>query len=185
MARFRVVAAVLVGILAGALLCSAQNKSDKVTIFFKDGHQKTFSTADLLRIEFKNDAMIVSHEGRQEKIQLADVVRMDFGGGSSSKSIPPGRNHYIGKWEVREGPDMSRFTITLEPDGQATKSHGAPHGTWVLVDGEARISWDDGWHDVIKKVGDKHEKFAYEPGRPLTDPPSNVTTAVNLTDQPM
>jgi len=182
MGRFREVAGLLLVILAGASLCSAQKKS--ITIVLKDGHQKTFSTADVSRIEFKNDAMIVNHDGRQESIPLANVVRMDFGG-TTSTAQPFGRNHFIGKWKVWEGPDQSSFIITLAPNGEATKSHGAPHGTWALVDGEAHISWDDGWHDVIKKVGDGHEKFAYEPGRPLTDPPSNVTSAVNLNDQSM
>ena len=53
------------------------------------------------------------------------------------------------------------FFITLDDDGTARKTLGASHGTWTLVDGEARISWDDGWHDVIRKVGGKHEKVAY------------------------
>ena len=26
------------------------------------------------------------------------------------------------------------------------------HGKWVYVDGEARVTWDDGWQDVIRKV---------------------------------
>ena len=182
MGRFRVVAALILVVLAGALLCSAQRKS--ITIVLKDGHQKTFSTADVSRIEFKNNAMIVTHEGKQESIPLADVARMDFGTVAST-ARPFGRNHFIGKWKVWETGHESSFVITLEPNGEASKTHGAPHGTWVLVDGEARISWDDGWHDVIKQVGDTHEKFAYEPGRPLTDPPSNVTSAVNLNDQSM
>ena len=33
-----------------------------------------------------------------------------------------------------------------------------------MVDGEARIAWDDGWHDLIRKVGPKHEEVAFEPG---------------------
>ena len=75
--------------------------------------------------------------------------------------------------------------ITLKSNGDATKSIGSTHGTWVVVDGEARIAWDDGWHDVIRKVGSKHEKFAYEPGKSLDDEPSNVTNAVNLEAQPI
>ena len=181
--RFRVIAAVILALVVGSLLCSAQKKAEKsITVVLKDGHQKTFSTADVSRIEFKNDAMIVVHGGQQESIPLADIARMDFG----SPTMPVGRNHFIGKWQVRENENsISTFTITLDPNGQATKTLGSPHGTWVLVDGEARISWDDGWHDIIKKVGDKHEKFAYEPGKPLTGEPSNVTTAKSLNDQSM
>jgi hypothetical protein len=54
-----------------------------------------------------------------------------------------------------------------------------------VVDGEARISWDDGWHDVIRKVGAKHEKFAYEPGKSFSDPPANVTAAVRTEVKPI
>lgn len=49
------------------------------------------------------------------------------------------------------------------------------------MDGEAHISWDDGWHDVIRKVGGgKHEKLAFEPGKSFSDEPSNVDYAKSL-----
>jgi hypothetical protein len=54
-----------------------------------------------------------------------------------------------------------------------------------MADGEARISWDDGWHDAIRKVGTKHEKVAYEPGKSFSDTPSNVTTARNTEPRPI
>ena len=166
-------------------MCQAQKKSDNsITVVFKDGHQKNFSIADGSRIEFKNGAMQVSQNGHQETIPVADVLRIDFDA-AGSKPLPLGRNHFIGKWEFGEGQNMGSFFVTLDPDGQARKSIGAPHGTWVVVDGEARISWDDGWHDVIRKVGDKHEKFAYEPGKSLNGEPSNVTQAKSLNNQPM
>jgi hypothetical protein len=88
----------------------------------------------------------------------------------------PGRAHFIGKWEVGQG-NGSTFFITLEAEGSAKKSIGEAHGTWTLVDGEAHIAWDDGWHDIIRKVGSKHEKVAFEPGKSFTDSPSNVTAA--------
>jgi hypothetical protein len=53
------------------------------------------------------------------------------------------------------------------------------------VDGEARIAWDDGWHDVIRKVGTTHEKLAYEPGKSLDDQSSNVTAARNTQPKPI
>ena len=172
-------------VLTAGLICSAQKKPDKsITVVFKDGHQKTFLVANVSRIEFKNDAMVVNHDGRQETIPMADVVRLEFN--ADVNKLPPlGRNHFVGKWEFGEGQDMGTFFVTLDADGQAHKSIGAPHGTWVAVDGEARINWDDGWRDVIRKVGTKHEKFAYEPGRSLSDPPSNVTFAKSLNEQPM
>jgi len=173
-------------IFAAAAVCPGQKKSDRsITVVFRDGHQKSFSIADGSRIEFKNEAMIVSHDGRQESIPVADILRMDFNA-ESGKLPPLGRNHFVGKWEFGEGgSNMDTFYVTLDADGEAHKSIGAPHGTWVVVDGEARISWDDGWHDVIRKVGTKHEKFAYEPGKPLTGEPSNVATAKSLNGETM
>jgi len=172
-------------ILATSLLCSAQKKSDQsVTVVFKDGHQRTFSAGDVSRIDFKNDALVINRDGHQENIPVADILRMDFSSGGS-KSLPLGRNHFIGKWEVGEGQGTSTFTVILDADGEAHKSIGASHGTWALVDGDARISWDDGWRDVIRKVGDKHEKFAYEPGKSLKDDPSNVTNARRVDAQSM
>jgi len=188
MARFRIsriAVSIFVFVLAVALICPAQKKSDKsITVVFKDGHQKSFSVPDGSRIEFKNDTMLVSHDGRQESIPVSDILRMDFD--SAGSKLPPlGRNHFVGKWEFGEGQGMGTFFVTLDADGQAHKSIGAPHGTWALVDGEARIKWDDGWRDIIRKVGSKHEKFAYEPGKSLTDEPSNVAHAKSLNSEPM
>jgi hypothetical protein len=163
-------------VLAASLFCAAQKSTDRsLTIVFKDGHQKTFAINDGSRIEFKRGVMTVTNNGRQETIPVADVVRMDFV--TPSGSLPLDRHHFAGNWEFGQGPGMGTFKVKLDPDGQAHKDHGAPHGTWVVVDNEARISWDDGWKDIIRKVGNKHEKFAYEPGRNLSEEPSNVSTA--------
>jgi hypothetical protein len=66
------------------------------------------------------------------------------------------------------------FYITLEPEGKAEKTLGSRDGTWTVVNGEARVSWQDGWHDVIRKVGNKYQKAAFSPGSSLNDEPSNV-----------
>jgi hypothetical protein len=186
MAHLRITAiAVLVLFVAAAPICPAQKKSDQsVTVVLKDGQQKSFPLKDVSQIDFKNDTMVVSHDGRQEKIPVSEIVRMDFNSGGS-KLPPLGRNHFVGKWEFGEGNGRRTFFVTLDRDGKAHKSIGAPAGTWVVVDGEARISWDDGWKDVIRKVGSKHEKFAYEPGKSLSDDPSNVTIAKSLNSEPI
>ena len=170
-------------LLFTAVLCSAQRKSDRsLTVVFKDGHQKSFAMSDVSSIEFKNDTMLVKSGGAQESIPVANIVRMDFADGSKLKAAGP--KHFIGKWEFGQG-NGDNFYVTLMPDGQARKSIGASHGTWVVVDGEARISWDDGWRDVIREVNGKHEKFAYEPGKSITDSPSNVTNARSVNPEPL
>jgi hypothetical protein len=172
-------------LLGAAVLCSAQGmqgRPDSLVVVLKDGHQKTFSLTEVSRIDFKNGSMLLTRAGRQETINMADVVRIDFGSGEPYSA---GRNHFVGRWEVGVGVGGGKFFITLKPDGQARKTMGGSHGTWVVVNGEARISWDDGWHDIIRKVGEKHEKLAFEPGKSLDTEPTNVTDARNTTAQPI
>ena len=160
----------------------AQSGPDSVTIVYKDGHQKTLSLVDVSRIEFKEGVIVFVRTGRPESISISEIAYMDLNG---NKVFSPGRNHFVGKWEVGVGPGQGKFYITLDPDGQAHKSIGETHGTWTLVNGEAHISWDDGWHDAIRKVGEKHQKVAFEPGKSFDDQPSNVTEATNTTAQPI
>jgi len=141
------------------------------------------ATAEIARIDLKAPSAVVYKDGHQDKISAADISRIEFES-SALSAMTPGRNHFVGKWEVGEG-NGGRFFITLDADGDARKSIGSSHGTWTLVDGEARISWDDGWHDAIRKVGTKHEKRAFEPGRSFDDPPSNVTAAINTQPRPI
>jgi hypothetical protein len=152
-------AAVLVS--ASCVRASAADDPNTLVIVFKDGRQQTISMADVARIEFKSSGSVSS------------------GGGSSFA----GQGRFLGKWRVGNGAG-GHFFITLEPSGVASKTLGASHGTWMIVGGEARISWDDGWHDAIRKVGDKYEKAAFEPGKSFAENPTNVADAVNTTPQP-
>jgi len=179
----RIANCILLGIVSIASVVGwAQTSGSKVsafTIIFKDGHQKTY--AEVSRIDFKSpDTMVVTHDGREERLSLAEVSRIDF---IPSTAFQPGRNHFVGKWKVGTGVGDDQFFITLDRSGQARKSLGATRGTWEVVNGEARISWDDGWHDVIRPVGTKHEKVAYEPGKPYDSEPSNITDAHRVDPQ--
>jgi len=162
---------------------SSADDRGSMVVTFKDGHRQRFAMSEIARLDFKTPATIIFKDGHQQNIPTADIARIEFESSAVSASVP-GRAHFVGKWEVGEGNGRT-FVITLEADGEATKSIGAGHGTWTVVDGEARISWDDGWHDAIRKVGAKHEKFAYEPGKSFDDPPSNVTAARNTLPRPI
>jgi len=155
---------------------------DTFVIVFKDGHRQSLATAEVERIDLKAPAAIVYKNGRRERI-TGEIDHIQFSDAGMTAATP-GRSHYVGKWEVENGAG-GRFFITLEADGDARKTTGSPHGTWTLVDGEARISWNDGWHDVIAKVGTRHEKRAYEPGRSFEEKPSNVTYAKNTAPKPI
>lgn len=130
-----------------------------------------------------NSIIIVFKDGRQQTYSMADIERIEFKTPTSTAAVA-GANSFAGKWKVGDG-NGSTFFITLNRDGTATKSIGANHGTWTIVDNEARISWDDGWHDAIRKTGTKHEKRAFEAGKSFTDVPSNVTEARRTETQPI
>jgi len=180
-----VVVAFVMGLVAFSGVSFAQSVGEQraIVITFSDGHRQSIPVKNVSRIEFNSGAVIVFKDGHQQKVSLADIARMEFN--SSSNDSPLGKNYFVGRWKVGVGSGGGTFFITLEPNGEAHKSIGATHGTWALIDGEARISWDDGWHDAIRKIGSKHEKFAYEPGKTFSDSPSNVTDAKNLTAQPI
>ena len=97
--------------------------------------------------------------------------------GQSSKPNPVSASTFIGEWKVGLGVGGQSFTITLEKGGNATKTHGAPDGKWVVYGDEARITWNDGWHDVIRRAGNHWEKVAYAPGKSFSDQPDNITGA--------
>ena len=153
----------------------ARAADDSVVIVYKNGHRQTLASTQIVRIDLKAPATIVYKDGHQEKIDAA-IERIEFG--EFHQAALPGRAHYIGKWEVGDGAG-GKFNITLDSDGDARKSIGSTHGTWTLVDGEAHIAWDDGWHDIIRKKGSTHEKLAFEPGKGFDGAPSNVTDARN------
>jgi len=183
----RMLLGLVAAIFVSAVTVSAQGtpsrEQESITIVFNDGHRQSISLDDITRIEFKSAPVVVFKDGRQQNLQFADVARIEFS--SFSKDSPLRRNHFVGKWEVGVGIGAGNFFITLDPNGEAHKTMGASHGTWTVVDGEARISWDDGWHDAIRKVGSKHEKRAYAPGKTFSDEPSNVTNARNTTAEPI
>ena len=139
----------LAGCYARAGQISASEDQDKIVIIFKDGHQQSFRVADVARIEFSQSA---------RNISTAGSVR------------------FVGRWKVGDGAGGT-FYITLKPEGKAEKTLGSRDGTWTVVNGEARVSWQDGWHDVIRKVGNKYQKVAFSPGSSFDAEPSNVAQA--------
>jgi len=154
-----------VGVPLAKAASASTDQGGTVVIVFTDGHKQNIPASAISAMEFKSAAGVVT------PISLPAVSM-------------PGRGRFLGKWMVGDGNGNS-FDVTLEENGQATKSHGEPHGTWVYVDGEARVSWDDGWHDAIRKVGSKYEKFAYAPKKSFSDSPDNVTEALNTSPRPI
>jgi hypothetical protein len=156
-----------------------KNAPGTITIIFKDGHRQTFSLSDIERVEWGGGggAAVSGH--------------VDFGGdggvsvsGGTPTPGAPSRGHFLGKWEVGDG-NGNNFYITLYEDGGAYRSLRNVRGHWVYVDGEARITWDDGAQDAIRRIDGQFQKFAYSAGKLFTDEPDNVTSARNTTPHPI
>jgi hypothetical protein len=157
-----------------ALLCMAaslgqvaahaapKDTSSAIVIVFKDGHRQSFNLSDIARVEFEGGASTAS----------ADSYRV------------PSRGRFIGKWECGDGSG-NNFYITLNEDGTAHRSIGDVNGRWEYVDGEARVSWEDGRKDAIRKSGPQYFKFAYGAGKSFTDDPDNVAHARNTEAGPV
>lgn len=183
---FKLVTAIFLTIVSVSVALGQNSKSanspQSLVLILKSGQQRSFSLADVSRIEF-HPTRVVLKNGHDENFSDGEILRIEMNNSSTSGVL--GLNHFVGKWKVGTGAVGSHFFITLQRDGQARKTIGASHGTWELVNGEARVTWDDGWHDAIRKVGGKHEKLAYEPGKSFDDKPSNVTEAENTNTQPI
>ena len=98
--------------------------------------------------------------------------------GQATKPSAVSAATFIGEWKVGLGAGSGQtFVITLEKGGKATKTHGSPDGTWVVFGDEARITWNDGWHDVLRRAGNHWEKAAFGPGKTFSDQPDNIAGA--------
>ena len=135
----------------------ARSSSGTIVIVFKDGHRQSFNLSDIERVEFPG----------------ATVA-----GNATTPVSPdaPPRGHYIGKWECGDG-NGGTFYITLKENGDAQRSIGDVRGRWDYVNGEARVTWDDGAQDALRKVGSHYQKSAYHAGKAFTDQPDNVANA--------
>ena len=173
---------VVIAVLATTFSAAQSKDGNSLTIVYKDHHEQTVSSSDVSRIDLLHDVLIFNRNGREEKIPLSQISSINVRETKSTEAS--GRGHFVGKWKVGiDANTPASFEITLERDGKAHKNIDSRRGTWSFENGEARIAWDDGWHDVIAKVGNKFEKRAYAPGKPYTDPPTNVSAAKRDNDQ--
>lgn len=151
----------IIGILgiSAAVAAPAPSKTSAgtIVIVFKDGHRQTFNLSDIERVEFP-----AAVHGAEDTTGV-------------NPQLPP-RGHYVGRWECGDGAG-STFYIDLKENGEAWRSIGSVRGHWEYVSGEARVTWDDGAKDAIRKAGSHYEKSAYEEGKSFTDHPANVTAA--------
>ena len=141
----RIVETVLVGIilLASAIgslgQAASRNAHGTLIVVMKDGHRQTIPLAEITKIEFKDADIVVFKDGGPKSFRMSETQSFEFDTSAASTVFVLGRNHFVGKWRVGQGPGAGDFYITLEANGEAHKTLGADHGTWTVVDGEARI----------------------------------------------
>jgi hypothetical protein len=136
---------------------SPDDRNSTIVIVLKDGQRRSFPMSEIERIEFTTPA-----------VQASNV----------------GQGRFLGKWKVGDGMG-GHFYITLERDGIAYKTLNSPHGTWAVVGGEAQITWEDGWRDAIRKVGDRYQKVAFSPGTTFSDTPNHTASAESVDRSPI
>jgi len=136
-----------------------------------------------------NSLVIVYKDGHRQSLNLNDVQRIEFSGAVPAGLIStpgPSRARFLGKWEVGDG-NGSNFYISLRDDGSALRTMNAmehEHGTWQYVNGEAQVTWDDGWQDCIRRIDGQFKKAAYSQGKTFHDEPDNVANARNVSQNP-
>src|SRR5260370_25884791 len=126
-------------LLTSAIVSLGQSPASKdarglLVVVFKDGHSQSFPLAGIVGIDLSAPARIVFRDGHQQSLALNDTSRIEFGSSAVGGSLM-GKNHFLGKWKVGVGGGGGHFFITLKDDGEATKTIGANHGTWTVVDG--------------------------------------------------
>lgn len=116
-------------------------------------------------------------------------------GGTTTESKParpqPGAQAdwrvFVGQWNIGAPtpPGGPPFVMSLREDFSARKSH-VPNatGTWEYRAGEARITWSDGWRDLLRRAGETYRKFAFQPGTTFDSPPSNTASAEKQAAEP-
>lgn len=136
-----------------------------------------------------NSLVIVYKDGHRQRINLDEVTRLEFPGAVPAGMIStpgPSRARFLGKWEVGQG-NGDNFYITLRDDGTATRTMNSidhERGHWEYTNGEAQVTWDDGWQDCIRRMGAQFKKYAYHEGKTFQDEPDNVTNARNVSQNP-
>lgn len=150
---------------------------DAVCTVFRPGRQYDVIGTNSLRKQqllstpaIDGDAFIIRTAGYLYRVQ----------NGAQRKETPNPAEEFIGQWDIGrpEGGGKPAFVMTLNADYSAGKSHvPSATGTWELVDGEARVTWSDGWRDIIRREGDHYRKVAFGVGKTFDSEPSNTDSA--------
>jgi predicted Zn finger-like uncharacterized protein len=94
----------------------------------------------------------------------------------------PDKITFPGRWQILDDQGNPATIVTLTDKMDARKSN-APDATgkWELVGNEARITWSDGWKDILRPQGDgKVNKLGFPPGTSWDNPTTDTHRAVKI-----
>jgi hypothetical protein len=88
-------------------------------------------------------------------------------------------DQFVGRWRIVASNGAVACYFTLTDKLEARKSHTPETtGKWEVVGNEARITWSDGWRDILRPQKGSVLKIAFSPGTSWDDPPANTDRAI-------
>jgi hypothetical protein len=115
------------------------------------------------------------HEGFAPGISLTSPATNS----ASAEKVSDDRATFVGVWRLNREPDGSYLYITLQANGTAFSTiNGITEGRWELVEGAAKVTWPDGWVDVIERAEGSWQKRSWVGGDAGT--PADLTQATRV-----
>ena len=86
---------------------------------------------------------------------------------------------FLGRWRIMDENFQTVCFFTIDKSFTAKKTH-VPNATakWEIVGDDARITWSDGWKDILRPEKGGMLKIAFGPGTSWDDKPANTQRAI-------
>ena len=153
-----------------------------------DARRRTWTSANG---KFKVDAMFISMGAGISVLERNDKTRIqvpleqlskedqDFIQNRDWLKVETLLRQFAGRWQITDDNGVTASFFSLTGDLRASKSH-APDVTaqWDIVGDEVRITWSDGWRDIVRRQGSGYVKVAFKPGTSWDDSPANTQHAI-------
>jgi hypothetical protein len=86
---------------------------------------------------------------------------------------------FVGRWRIVKETDGSSSYITLTKSFGGQKSiRPTATANWEIVGDEARITFSDGWLDILRPQKDRVLCIAFKPGTSWNDAPDQTMRAI-------
>ena len=104
------------------------------------------------------------------------LCKSEKGNNRNGKGPFQGRRFFLCRWHMERSAKGTPFFVKLGDDGGAKRISESntveESGTWEYVNGEAVITWKDGWTAVLRQTPDGVKRLAYRttdfnPPRPV------------------